>query len=76
MSGKKEKEYICAYKYCLHHGERVKDSESVVINRKHYHWDCAGMKQEITDCVNTYMNYIEDILTQSVISCFIPAQSQ
>ena len=60
MAGKEEKEYICAYKYCLHHGDRVKDSESVVINRKHYHWDCAGMKQEITDCVNTYMSYIED----------------
>ena len=50
-----DKEYVCAYKHCLHHGERVKSSESVVINKKHYHWDCAGMKQEIQDCVNTYM---------------------
>ena len=55
-----EKEYVCAYKYCLHHGEKVKASESVVINKKHYHWDCAGIKQEIQDCVNSYMECIDD----------------
>ena len=55
-----EKEYVCAYKYCLHHGQKVKSSESVVINKKHYHWDCAAMKQEIQECVDTYMGYIED----------------
>lgn len=55
-----DKEYTCAYKYCLHHGEKVKSSESVVINRKHYHWDCAAKKQEIQDCVATYMSCIED----------------
>lgn len=55
-----EKEYCCAYKYCLHHGEKVKTSESVVINKKHYHWDCAVKKQEIKDCVDAYMECIED----------------
>ena len=55
-----DKEYVCAYKHCLHHGERVKSSESVVINKKHYHWDCAGMKQEIRDCTNLYVSYIDD----------------
>lgn len=55
-----DKEYVCAYKHCLHHGEKVKASESVVINKKHYHWDCAGMKQDIKDCVDTYMECIED----------------
>ena len=55
-----EKLFKCAYKYCLHHGEKVKSSESVVINKKHYHWDCAGMKQEIQDCVKSYMECIED----------------
>ena len=55
-----DKEYICAYNRCLHHGEKVKASDSVVINKKHYHWDCAAIKQEIQDCVNTYMEYIED----------------
>lgn len=55
-----EKEHICAYKYCLHHGESVKDSESVVINKKHYHWDCAEMKQKIKDCADTYIGYFED----------------
>ena len=37
MADKKEREYVCAYKYCLHHGQKVKASESVVINKKHYH---------------------------------------
>lgn len=61
MADKKEREYVCAYgKYCLHHGEKVKSSESVVIGNKRYHWDCAGMKQEIKDCVDTYISYIED----------------
>lgn len=55
-----DKEFVCAYKYCLHHGEKVKSSESVVINKKYYHWDCATIKQEIQDCVNTYMECIED----------------
>ena len=55
-----DKEYICAYKYCLHHGQKVKSSESVVINKRHYHWDCAGIKQEIQDCVATYMSCKED----------------
>lgn len=55
-----DKEYICPYKYCLHHGEKVKSSEAVVINKKHYHWDCAAIKQEIQDCVNSYMECIDD----------------
>ena len=56
-----DREYVCAYKnYCLHHGDKVKSSEAVVINNKRYHWDCAAMKQEIQDCVSTYMSYIED----------------
>ena len=71
MADKKEREYVCAYgKNCLHHGEKVKASESVVISNKHYHWDCAGMKQEISDCVNTYMSYIDD-KTQFPIVCRI-----
>lgn len=55
-----DKEYVCAYKYCLHHGEKVKASEAVVINKKHYHWDCAATKQEIKECADLYMEYIED----------------
>lgn len=55
-----EKEYVCAYPHCLHHGEKVLASESVVIGKKHYHWDCAALKQEIQDCANTYIKYTED----------------
>ena len=55
-----DKEFICAYKYCLHHGQKVSASESVVINHKHYHWDCAAIKQEIKDCADLYIEYIDD----------------
>lgn len=55
-----DKEYVCTYKHCLHHGEKVKSSESVVINRNHYHWDCAAVKQEVKDCIDAYMECIED----------------
>lgn len=54
------KEYSCAYKYCLHHGEKVSSESSVVIGKKHYHWDCAAIKQEIKDCADTYISYIND----------------
>ena len=55
-----DKEYVCAYRYCLHHGQKVKSSESVVIAKKHYHWDCAEMKQRIKECADSYIEYIED----------------
>lgn len=55
-----DKEYVCAYKYCLHHGSKVKASESVLVGKKHYHWDCAAMKQDVKDCVDMYMEYVED----------------
>ena len=56
-----DKEYVCAYKnHCLHHGEKVKASEAVVIGDKRYHWDCAETKQKLKECVDLYMSYIED----------------
>lgn len=55
-----DKEYVCAYKHCLHHGQMVKESEAVVIRKQHYHWDCAVMKQEINDCVQAYMACVSD----------------
>lgn len=55
-----DKEYVCAYKHCLHHGDKVKSSESVVINKKHYHWDCAAIKNEIKDCADLYIGYVDD----------------
>ena len=55
-----DKEYVCAYKHCLHHGEKVSSLESVVISKKHYHWDCAERKQEIQECAELYMAIIGD----------------
>lgn len=65
------KEYICAYKHCLHCGEKVNSLEATVINGKRYHWDCAQLKQEILDCVNLYMSYIEDKTQYPVASRII-----
>ena len=55
-----DKEFVCAYRHCLHPGEKVKASESVDVGRSHYHWDCAALKQKLKDCVDTYMGYIDD----------------
>lgn len=63
-----DKEYVCAYKYCLHHGEKVKSSESVVIKKKHYHWDCAATKQEIDELRNVYFERIDSKASFPVLS--------
>lgn len=55
-----DKEFVCAYKYCLHHGSKVKSSESVIVGKKHYHWDCADMRLRIKECVDAYMECVED----------------
>ncbi len=55
-----ERQYVCAYKYCLHHGQKVSSSESVVIAKRHYHLDCADMKQKIQSCAYIYLRLVED----------------
>lgn len=63
-----DKEYVCAYKYCLHHGDKVKSSESVVVGKKHYHWDCATTKQEIEEIRNIYFEKIDSEASFPVLS--------
>ena len=55
-----DKEYVCAYPHCLHPDQSVDESESVVIGKKHYHWDCASLKQEIQDSARTYAEIVGD----------------
>ena len=55
-----EKMYVCGYKHCLHSGEKVSDSESVVIGKRHYHTDCARLRADIKECAELYMEKIED----------------
>ena len=31
-----------------------------MINKKHYHWECAAKKQEIKECADLYIECIED----------------
>lgn len=63
-----EKDYKCGYKYCLHHGQGVKPSESVVINNRHYHKDCAEVKQKIEDCVRYYFQCTESNSPWAVVT--------
>jgi hypothetical protein len=55
-----EKMYVCGYKHCLYPNEKVKDSESVVIGKRHYHTDCAELRKNIKECTELYMEKIED----------------
>lgn len=55
-----EKSYTCAYNHCLHHGEKVDAANSVVIHQKHYHWDCAAIRQEIGEIRNAYLEKIDN----------------
>lgn len=55
-----DRQYVCGYAHCLHQGEKVPASSSVVIGKRHYHLDCAALKQKIQDCANTYISYMED----------------
>lgn len=55
-----KKEYVCAYKHCLHPGQPVAKEQSVVIGKRHYHWDCASLKNEIQDCAQSYVELIND----------------
>lgn len=53
-------DHICAYNHCLHPGERVKDSEAVVIKGSYYHWDCAQTKSDINELKQLYISRIDN----------------
>ena len=49
----------CSYTHCLHPNTLVGDDESVVINGKHYHWDCAQIKSDIQELRDMYIHHID-----------------
>lgn len=55
MDDRKEKTYVCGYSNCLHHGEAVTAAESVIVGKRHYHWDCAALKEAVSECVSIYV---------------------
>ena len=55
-----DKEYICGYKHCLHHGVKVLSSNSVMVGKRHYHKDCAKHGEQLKACVDLYMTYKDD----------------
>lgn len=81
MSDKTVKTYVCGYSNCLHHGEPVEADNSVVIGKKHYHPDCAKLKQTVKECVAIYMENRENksdaaianrIITNMVVKNNVP----
>ena len=55
-----EKMYKCAYTHCLHHGQKIPQSEAVEDNGKRYHWDCLQTKQDLTEIRRIYYEFIAD----------------
>lgn len=60
-----EKQYVCGYAHCLHHGQKISESEAVVVGKKRYHWDCAANRQQMERIRNTYFGELnEEVLDQ------------
>lgn len=55
-----EKSYVCGYKHCLHKGEKVLESEAIVVNKKRYHKDCLQISETIKLIKDTYIEKIND----------------
>lgn len=56
----KEKSYKCGYKYCLHEGEKVPQSEAFRVGNKWMHWDCAMMHDKIKQIREAYFDLDPD----------------
>lgn len=68
MSETKERLYKCAYKHCLHEGEKVGALESVVIGGQHYHPDCAQLKSDISEMRRLYKEGIDPKVNMAALS--------
>lgn len=55
-----EKQYVCGYAHCLHYGQKIPQSEAVVVGSRKYHWDCAAHKQQMERIRNTYFNELNE----------------
>ena len=64
----KDREYVCAYPHCLHHGEKVKASEVVVVGGKRYHWDCATTREQLGDLRKYYHENIDNEVNLAQLS--------
>ena len=64
----KEKLYKCAYRHCLHEGKKVGALESVVIGGRHYHPDCAQLKEDISEMRHIYKGGIDPNVSMAVLS--------
>lgn len=55
-----EKQYVCGYAHCLHCGQKIPQSEAVVVGGRKYHWDCAAHKQQMQRIRNTYFSELNE----------------
>lgn len=62
-----DNEYVCGYKHCLHRGQMVKESESVVEGNRHYHMDCAITKNGIAYIRNIYADWFDPNVNYAVL---------
>lgn len=68
---KKDNTYVCSYNHCLHPGEKIDAFNSVVIRGKHYHLDCAQLREDIAECRRIYKEEIDQNVNFAVLSTII-----
>ena len=54
-----EKSYVCGYKHCVHKGEKVLESEAIIIGKKRYHKDCVKLSETIKLIKDTYLERMD-----------------
>lgn len=64
----KEKEYVCGYTHCLHPGEKVNASSSVMVGNKRYHKDCNDVRKEIQEIKQIYIDQIDNSVNSALLS--------
>lgn len=52
-----EKSYVCGYKHCIHNGEKVTESEAIMVGKKKYHKDCLRVSEIIKLIRDTYIEH-------------------
>jgi hypothetical protein len=53
------REYVCGYVHCLHHGEKIKEEDAVIVGKRKFHKDCAEYKQYIDKMKDLYFDNID-----------------
>lgn len=52
--------YKCNFAHCQHESKELLDGEGVIVNKRHYHTDCAKIRENISMAVDLYRNCISN----------------